>query len=309
MTMAHAIPKAQFFRHHLLWYKTLRPIPFLLAITLEGLVASILVAWILRHLHPATGNARPDLAGPPADVFFAICLSAPIVETLLYQFLPIVLLRICRARGWVQMAISTALFTWAHTGIGPDIAISAGLVGGFYFAFTFAHWRTARGLVMAPALTAGSHALHNFILFVLLFFSGGFDAPAFARIDTPEFQAIYVTGTHHEYLFTLAADHIDGVFNPAGDKLYSSVGPLRVIVSSGKNSWSHSISFGGDTLTINAAAFHLDQGAVFYLRDGHFGDAVTQHKLAMDARVFSADPAAAIRRQLKNLATATQPEF
>jgi len=88
-------------------------------------------------------------------VFFA-----PIFETLLLQALPIAIARLAKAGFWLQVLVSTVPFAGLHFLEGFSVGLGAGVVGGFYFAFTYAHWRQ-RSRWTALWTTALCHAIHN----------------------------------------------------------------------------------------------------------------------------------------------------
>ncbi len=92
MSVSVPISRSLFFRHHWRWYESLRPLPFLLAISAEGVVAGILAGGLMSLLGASSGGNRAELSQPVGDVFVLTCLYAPIVETMVYQFLPITLL-------------------------------------------------------------------------------------------------------------------------------------------------------------------------------------------------------------------------
>jgi len=73
----------------------------------------------------------------------------------------------CKARFSIQVFASLVPFFLAHATEGLGTAIQAGLVGGFYLAFTYAHWR-AQSRWTAFWTTALSHALHNGAVFAIL---------------------------------------------------------------------------------------------------------------------------------------------
>ena len=64
-----------------------------------------------------------------------------------------------------------AIFAGLHFLDGVAAGICAGMAGGFYFAFTFAHWRE-KSRWTAFWVTAVSHAFNNFVAFVLLAIGG-----------------------------------------------------------------------------------------------------------------------------------------
>ena len=100
----------------------------------------------------------PDVSGSALLVFGTIV--APLVETLVFQALPIAAARELGARFEWQVIASAAAFFAAHLFGGVGTGVCAGLVGGFYLAFTYAHWRE-RNRWTAFWVTALTHALSN----------------------------------------------------------------------------------------------------------------------------------------------------
>ncbi len=88
------------------------------------------------------------------------CVGAPLVETVLLQTLPVALMRAWGQRFWIQVVASAGLFAAPHFGESLGTGLGTGLAGGFYFAFTYVHWRE-KSLSHAFWMTAGSHAARN----------------------------------------------------------------------------------------------------------------------------------------------------
>jgi hypothetical protein len=101
-----------------------------------------------------------------ADLLFVGVIVAPLLETLIFQAFPIWIARLCKARLSIQVVVSVVPFFLAHAIEGIGAGIAAGLIGGFYFAFTYVHWREYRRWT-AFWITAVSHAIHNGILIPL----------------------------------------------------------------------------------------------------------------------------------------------
>ena len=97
----------------------------------------------------------------------AAVLIAPVVETILAQALPIFVVRKFGGSFRVQIIISTVIFAVCHFSESAAVGISAGVIGGFYFAFTYAHWRE-KSRWASFWVTATSHAIHNGIIVGLM---------------------------------------------------------------------------------------------------------------------------------------------
>ena len=86
--------------------------------------------------------------------------EAPVFETFTLQAAPIVLLSLVGADMGMQAAVSAALFAWVHFTNSAGSGIAAGLPGGVYLGFAFAHW-LGKSFWTAFWVTAVAHSLHN----------------------------------------------------------------------------------------------------------------------------------------------------
>ncbi|HAI10492.1 MAG TPA: hypothetical protein DCM28_02230 [Phycisphaerales bacterium] len=149
--------------NHFQQYRQRTPWDFCWRIGLESLLVSLIVAIALIMLGSPHREIKLDIV---SFVILAIII-APILETLLFQSFPIWIARICKLKFGTQIAISATLFALTHIPEGFTTFISAGIVGGFYFAFTYAFWRT-KGRWVAFWVTALVHAIHNFPVILLI---------------------------------------------------------------------------------------------------------------------------------------------
>jgi len=97
-------------------------------------------------------------------VFYSICISAPIIETLLCQLIPIEIARLAKASKTWQLLPSVTLFAAAHFYVSTITSITAGLICGFYFAFAYIRNREI-SIVRAFLTTAAIHSGINLITF------------------------------------------------------------------------------------------------------------------------------------------------
>jgi hypothetical protein len=148
---------------HFRWYRRLSPWAFCWRITIEGLVIGI-----------AFGIAASAFGAPDRDfkmsmekLFIFAVFVAPVIETLLLQALPVFVVRLCRGGFTLQVLFATIAFAAAHLSEGVAAFIAAGMVGGFYFSFTYAHWRE-RSRWTAFWVTALGHSLHNLVCVLLM---------------------------------------------------------------------------------------------------------------------------------------------
>ena len=151
-------------------YKQTGAWDFCWRIALEGTLLSLVAAAVLALIIGEPEREFPDW--PMGVIFLVAVVIAPPVETLLCQALPIFVARKLKASFRVQVIVSTVIFTVCHITEGFITTISAGLVGGFYFAFTYAHWRQ-KSRWTCFWVTALSHAIHNGIAVGLLALLGG----------------------------------------------------------------------------------------------------------------------------------------
>lgn len=144
---------------------------FFWRVSLEGLVAQLVLVYVVGlfvHL-----PSRTDFPGTQSWQLFAdIVIFAPFFETLLFQALPTMIARACGLGFWGQVMSSLVPFAAVHFTINWGAGIFAGLITGFYVAFTYVHWRK-ESFSSALWMTVGMHALHNFILFQIGLITGG----------------------------------------------------------------------------------------------------------------------------------------
>lgn len=141
-------------------YRKMTKGAFLWRITLEGLVMPfvLVVPFILIFdLHP-----RPvDFSD--VRFLFAAVIIAPVFETILCQTFPVMLARRLGAGFWTQVVAGMGLFAALHFPLGVAAGLAAGVVSGFYFSFTYVHWRQ-ESLSAAVWMTVATHSLHNLVL-------------------------------------------------------------------------------------------------------------------------------------------------
>jgi hypothetical protein len=152
-------------KEHFERYRQRSPWDFCWRIAVEGTVLSLVAAAILAFI--IGEPEREFLQWPMGVIFLVVVLIAPPLETLLLQALPVFVARKLKASFRVQVIVSTVIFTACHIPEGFITTISAGLVGGFYFAFTYVHWRQKTRWT-AFWVTALSHTIHNGIAVGLL---------------------------------------------------------------------------------------------------------------------------------------------
>jgi hypothetical protein len=145
-------------RRHFERYRQRSAWDFCWRIALEGTLISLLSAILLTAI--VEGDHRTIEDWPIGKLLLVVVLIAPIVETILTQAFPIFVVRKFGGSFKLQILISTVLFAAAHLTEGVATAVCAGVIGGFYFAFTYAHWRE-KSRWTSFWVTAISHAIHN----------------------------------------------------------------------------------------------------------------------------------------------------
>lgn len=141
---------------------------------MESTVVSLIAAVLLTLVMLGAGFDTPErefLDLPMPVVFVMLLMIAPPLETLVFQAFPIFVVRRLEGSIRSQILVSTVLFSAAHFPEGIATGVSAGIIGGLYFAFAYAHWRS-RSRWQALWITTVCHAIHNGIAFLLLLISG-----------------------------------------------------------------------------------------------------------------------------------------
>jgi len=127
--------------------------------SVESLVATLAIV-LFAHLFVDLGERTALNRLSAWQLIIFGCAGAPLVETVLLQTLPVALMRAWGQRFWIQVVVSAGLFAAPHFGESLGTGLGTGLAGGFYFAFTYVHWRE-KSLSHAFWMTAGSHAARN----------------------------------------------------------------------------------------------------------------------------------------------------
>jgi hypothetical protein len=160
----------RFVAAHFAAYRRLGKWPFLWRICLEGLLVPLTLGLTVSQIFHLPH--RTDLDGLGLwELLIGGVVVGPFVETVLLQMFPIMIVRRVGGGFWVQVFVSTVVFAAAHLPSGLATAIGAGLLGGFYIAFTYAHWRQ-ESLRSAVWMTTGMHAMHNLVLFLVVGLAG-----------------------------------------------------------------------------------------------------------------------------------------
>lgn len=150
---------------HFAYYRTLDRWPFFWRATLESLIVpSVLMAVVELFVH--FPPVAPFLPRDVPKYLFIALIVGPIVELILWQWLPVMVARRYKVRFWIQVWISLVFFFLPHFGNGVSSALKGGLFSGFYTVFTYVCWRE-RSLREAFYMTYAVHAAHNAIAVAL----------------------------------------------------------------------------------------------------------------------------------------------
>jgi hypothetical protein len=147
---------------HFQRHRARKPWAFVCRVTPEATGLSLAVALLMW----AIGAPERDLDMQAGELVFFVVVLAPPLETLLFQALPVFVARKCRARLRVQIIASWVPFALAHGLEDLATGLAAGMVGGFYLAFTYAHWRQ-QSRWTAFWTTWAVHTLNNVIAVML----------------------------------------------------------------------------------------------------------------------------------------------
>lgn len=150
-------------------YQKLTPLRFCLLITFESVLLSAIAGIVIDFFWGAPIRSLVYL--PAKRLFILIVILAPLIETLLFQTIPISISKWFKFSFSVQIFISFLLFAVAHFFVSWQVGIAAGIIAGFYLAFTYAHW-IRKSHFTAFWTTSLSHSIRNFIgfLLVIIFF-------------------------------------------------------------------------------------------------------------------------------------------
>jgi hypothetical protein len=158
-----------FIKNHFQRYAERKPWDFCWRIGVESTVVSLAFAVLLTMLIGATKREFLDYS--MVSVFVMLLLLAPPLETLVFQAFPIFIVRLFKGSLRTQILASTILFAACHFPEGIAVGISAGIIGGLYFGFAYAHWRT-KSRWQPLWITIVAHGIHNGIAFILLVAGG-----------------------------------------------------------------------------------------------------------------------------------------
>ena len=152
---------AQYLRKHFSRLAEKKKWPFLWRTWLEAVLLAYIVGNIVQFIFPA--GPRSDLAKMTlVGLLGLVLIVGPLFETLVFQCLPLEFTSTLRVRRSLRFLFSVVPFALAHHFAGMPTLLAAGIVGGFYFAFTYERWRK-ESLVVAVAMTFLLHSSFNLV--------------------------------------------------------------------------------------------------------------------------------------------------
>jgi hypothetical protein len=151
---------------HFRRYLLLPPLTFCWRITVENLVVSLSITGLIVFFFQP--GPRTNLVSLTAGTFLGmVIVLGPIVETVILQAIPVFIARILGLKFFGQILFSIVPFALLHFSRSVGAGIGAGIIGGFYSAFTYVHWRD-KSLWTAFWVTALSHGLYNLAIFAMI---------------------------------------------------------------------------------------------------------------------------------------------
>jgi membrane protease YdiL (CAAX protease family) len=155
--------------------KVYTPAKFILVSTLIAVAGKFGVGLLIGIFSTLNGISMDGLLetglgkiSNPVYLFFILCIMLPVVETIIFQWLPITLLEKITSNIKLIIGIDAALFAFAHWDYSFIYVLTV-LPLALVLAWSFiAHNNDS--LLKAGILTASIHALYNFTAFVPIAF-------------------------------------------------------------------------------------------------------------------------------------------
>jgi hypothetical protein len=154
------------FRH----LATLAAVPFIFRVAIELFLVGSVVLLPLVFLFSSDTDADDD-----ASSLALLVLWAPLFETLLFQIFLVRIAQFLTQSSRLLILVAWLPFAAAHFMNGVASGIAAGLIGGYFIAFSYVVW-VRRSHLKAIAVTVAVHALSNVAVVVLGLFLTVFSA-------------------------------------------------------------------------------------------------------------------------------------
>ena len=135
---------------------------FVFRILAQQFAVKIIVALFIVSLAPEAANSKTVVTDPPIAIVVLV-FFAPMLETLLFQTLPIELTRWLNRPHVFQFFAGMIPFAGIHFLGGLASGIAAGVVGGIFFSYTYLECRSTSWW-KSTWVTTLIHGLHNVIV-------------------------------------------------------------------------------------------------------------------------------------------------
>jgi len=139
---------------------------FVFRILTQQFAVKIIVALSIVALVPEA-DSRKTIIKDPLIAVVSIVFLAPILETLLFQTLPIELSRLFNRPLIFQFFAGMIPFAGVHFLGGVVSGVAAGVVGGIFFCYTYLECRSTSWW-KSTWVTTVTHGLHNVIVLPVL---------------------------------------------------------------------------------------------------------------------------------------------
>ncbi|MBT3606081.1 MAG: hypothetical protein HOE48_06350 [Candidatus Latescibacteria bacterium] len=152
---------------------TLRPLHFIFVCTFYLLILKVAASFLIEVITYPFPEWKPSGTVDPRKIieeygrgsaFLMGVVFAPLIETILGQWLPIRVARIWTENPKILLWTATCVFALQHIHAGFS-GLAVGFGGGIVLAFAFLAWYRV-GFVKAFLMTSAIHAVHNGIAFV-----------------------------------------------------------------------------------------------------------------------------------------------
>ena len=128
---------------------------------MEAVLFAYVAGIVLQAIFPA--GPREDLAKLTlVGLLVLVLVVGPLFETLAFQCASIEFTAALRVRRTIRLLFSVVPFALLHHYAGIPTVVAAGIVGGFYFAFTYERWRK-ESWVVAVSMTFLLHSSFNLV--------------------------------------------------------------------------------------------------------------------------------------------------
>ncbi len=152
----------KYFIDHFKNYRNMNVWAFFWRISMEVILLAILFGMGISYFF--SKYCKDPFRAIPFPVFIVWgIVVAPIIETGLFQTIPISVSRRFKLHFNIQVLSGILLFALVHIAQGALIGFVSGVIGGFYLSFSYSVWIERKSRI-AFLMTAGIHSIYNFVL-------------------------------------------------------------------------------------------------------------------------------------------------